>query len=52
MAEEEPSELFDSCSEPSGLFGAPPPSLIFLRFLGRPLSFGAAKDKYSEDEVD
>ena len=36
----DPSELLDSCSEPSGLFGAPA-SFSFRRFLGRPFSLGA-----------
>ena len=47
----EPSELLDSCSEPSsGLFGSPPPppptptSLTFRLFRGRPFSFGAARN--------
>ena len=43
----DPSELFDSCSEPSGLLGAPVTSFNFLRFLGLPFSFGAEKDTHN-----
>ena len=38
----EPSELLDSCSEPSGLLGDPVTSFNFRLFRGRPFSFGAA----------
>ena len=42
----DPSELFDSSSEPSsGLFGSPlSTSFTFRLFRGRPFSFGAARN--------